>query len=133
MLDPRHSLFLLGPVEQRSDLTRYAAGATSRNNEREPIRDGRPGVAALLERWSMGRHPTRRPEPRSKPAPCVRAGESSRSLAFALAELGGLPAAAVVVEGRYSDLYKVEHVQPGWLPEALARLQIAVCRTRRSP
>jgi hypothetical protein len=30
----------------------------------------------------------------------------------------------VVVEGRYPDLFKVEHVRPGWLPEVLARLQV---------
>jgi hypothetical protein len=46
------------------------------------------------------------------------------SLAFKMAELGALPAAAVVVEGRYPDLFKVEHVRPGWLPEVLARLQV---------
>jgi hypothetical protein len=46
------------------------------------------------------------------------------SLAFTMAELAALPAAAVVVEGRYSDLFKVERVQPGWLPEVLARLQV---------
>jgi hypothetical protein len=45
------------------------------------------------------------------------------SLGFVMSELASLPAAAVVVEGRYSELFKVEHVQPGWLPELLARLQ----------
>ena len=46
------------------------------------------------------------------------------SLAFKMAELGSVPAAAVVVEGRYPDLFKVERVRPGWLPEVLARLQV---------
>jgi ERCC4-type nuclease len=46
------------------------------------------------------------------------------SLAFKMAELAEIPASAVVVEGRYSDLFKVERVQPGWLPEVLARLQV---------
>ena len=41
-----------------------------------------------------------------------------------MAELASLPAAAVVVEDRYSALFKVERVQPGWLPELLARLQV---------
>jgi ERCC4 domain len=46
------------------------------------------------------------------------------SLGFVMAELAALPAAAVVVEDRYSALFKVERVQPGWLPEILARLQV---------
>lgn len=60
------------------------------------------------------------------------------SLAFALAELASLPAAAVVVEERYSALLKVEHVRPGWLPELVAHLQvrypsvpIAFCDSRK--
>lgn len=46
------------------------------------------------------------------------------SLGFQMGELSGLAAAAVVVEGRYSSLFKAERVQPGWLPELLARLQV---------
>lgn len=49
---------------------------------------------------------------------------SDGSLGFVMSELASLPAAAVVVEARYSELFKVEHVQPGWLPEVLARLQV---------
>ncbi len=48
----------------------------------------------------------------------------SGKLSFVMAELSGLPAAAVVVEDRYTALFKVEHVEPGWLPELVARLQI---------
>ncbi|MBI4260116.1 MAG: ERCC4 domain-containing protein [Actinobacteria bacterium] len=46
------------------------------------------------------------------------------SLGFQMGELAGFRAAAVVVEGRYSDLFKAERVTPGWLPELLARLQV---------
>lgn len=59
------------------------------------------------------------------------------SLGFVMAELAGLTAAAVVVEDRYSALFKREHVEPGWLPELVARLQvrypgvpIVFCETR---
>lgn len=45
------------------------------------------------------------------------------SLAFRMAELAAHPAAAVVVEERYSALLDVPHVQPGWLCEVVARLQ----------
>jgi hypothetical protein len=48
----------------------------------------------------------------------------SGKISFVMAELSVLPAAAVVVEDRYTSLFKVEHVQPGWLPELVARLQV---------
>ena len=59
-----------------------------------------------------------------KTLPDMSKGLVEGSLAFMMAELSTLPAAAVVVEGRYSDLFKVPRVQPGWLPEVLARLQV---------
>lgn len=59
------------------------------------------------------------------------------SLQYSLAELSSLPRAAVVVEDRYSRLFKLEHVAPGFVPELLARLQvryptvpIVFCETR---
>lgn len=48
----------------------------------------------------------------------------SGKIGFVMAELSVLPAAAVVVEDRYTSLFKAEHVQPGWLPELVARLQV---------
>lgn len=60
------------------------------------------------------------------------------SLGFVMADLATLTAAAVVVEDRYSSLFKVPRVQPGWLPELVARLQvrhpgvpIVFCDTRK--
>ena len=38
--------------------------------------------------------------------------------------LAELPLAAVVVEGRYSALYKLEHVNGSWLADQLARLEV---------
>jgi hypothetical protein len=46
------------------------------------------------------------------------------ALVFQLAELAELPRAAVVVEGRYGDLLTLEHVQPGWVLDLLARAQV---------
>jgi ERCC4 domain len=46
------------------------------------------------------------------------------ALNYALAELATLPAAAVVVEERYGALLNIERVQPGWLLELVARLQV---------
>ena len=60
------------------------------------------------------------------------------SLGFVMADLATLTAPAVVVEDRYSALFKVPRVQPGWLPELVARLQvrhpgvpIVFCDTRK--
>jgi hypothetical protein len=47
----------------------------------------------------------------------------SGKLTYALAELAALPRAAVVVEDRYSALFKLEHVAPGQVAEALAEAQ----------
>ena len=38
--------------------------------------------------------------------------------------LAELPLAVVVVEGRYPDLFKLEHVAGAWLGDVLARLQV---------
>ena len=46
------------------------------------------------------------------------------SLAYAMSDLAALPAAAVVVEGRYSQLLTAPHVQPGWLAELIARMHV---------
>lgn len=48
----------------------------------------------------------------------------SGKIGFVMAELSTLPAAAIVVEDRYTSLFRVEHVEPGWLPELVARLQV---------
>ncbi len=46
------------------------------------------------------------------------------SLAYLLADLSALWRAAVVVEDRYKAIFELEHVQPGFVPELLARLQV---------
>ncbi|MGH9280330.1 MAG: ERCC4 domain-containing protein [Acidimicrobiales bacterium] len=45
-------------------------------------------------------------------------------LAFDLAELATVDHAAVVVEDRYGALFKLEHVQPGWVADLLASVQV---------
>lgn len=49
---------------------------------------------------------------------------SDGTLAFQMQRLAELPSAAVVVEGRYSALFRLEHVSGGWLADVLARLQV---------
>jgi len=43
-------------------------------------------------------------------------------LTYALADMATIPRAAVVVEDRYSSLFKLEHTQPGFVTEMLAAL-----------
>jgi hypothetical protein len=45
-------------------------------------------------------------------------------LTYALADMAALPRAAVVVEDRYSNLFKLEHTKPGFVTELLAALTV---------
>jgi hypothetical protein len=63
---------------------------------------------------------------------------SSGRLRFALAELAALPRAAVVVEDRYSQVFKQEWLRPATVADGLAELQtrfpsvpIVFCETRK--
>jgi hypothetical protein len=49
---------------------------------------------------------------------------SDGTLAFQLQRLAELPLAAIVVEARYSALFKLEHVSGNWLADQLTRLQV---------
>jgi ERCC4-type nuclease len=49
---------------------------------------------------------------------------SDGTLAFQLQRLAELPLAAIVVEGRYSALFKLEHVNSTLLADQLTRLQV---------
>jgi ERCC4 domain len=46
------------------------------------------------------------------------------SLNYLLAELAALPRAAVVVEDRYAGVFKLEHVQPGFVADLLGALAV---------
>jgi len=49
---------------------------------------------------------------------------SDGTLAFQMQRLSELPLAAIVIEARYSALFKREHVDGAWLADQLARLHI---------
>ena len=49
---------------------------------------------------------------------------SDGTLAFQMQRLAALPLAAVVVEARYSALFKLEHVNGNWLADQLSRLAV---------
>ena len=64
-------------------------------------------------------------------------GLTDGGLAYQLADLATHPRAAVVVEERYSQVFKNEYVQGGWLADLIAQLQvryptvpIVFCETR---
>ncbi|MCW2852917.1 MAG: hypothetical protein JWM84_2581 [Nocardioides sp.] len=59
-----------------------------------------------------------------KSTPDLAGSLTSGRLTYALAELAALPRAAVVVEDRYSALFKLEHVPGGVVAEALAEAQV---------
>lgn len=63
---------------------------------------------------------------------------TSGKLRYAVAELAALPRAAVVVEDRYSQVFKLERVRPALVADGLAELQvrwpnvpIVFCETRQ--
>lgn len=47
---------------------------------------------------------------------------SDGTLSFQMQKLGEMPLAAVVVEGRYSELFRLQHVDSGWIADVLSRL-----------
>lgn len=49
---------------------------------------------------------------------------SDGTLAFQFQRLAEIASAAVVVEGRYLDLFRLEHVNGAWLADMLVRLQL---------
>ncbi len=49
---------------------------------------------------------------------------SDGTLAFQMQRLAELALAAVVIEARYSALYKLEHVNGSWLADQIARLEV---------
>lgn len=47
---------------------------------------------------------------------------SDGTMSFQMQRLGEMPLAAVVVEGRYSELFRLQHVDSGWIADVLSRL-----------
>jgi ERCC4 domain len=54
----------------------------------------------------------------------LAAGLSDGTLVFQMQRLCELPLGAVVVEARYSAIFKLEHVDGGWLADQVARLAV---------
>lgn len=116
------------PARRAAGLRRLEIEVDTR--ERYPYRfSGRP-VDRTRVALASGDYAVRHPEGRL--VACVERKTSSDlassltdgTLNFAMAELAALPASAVVVEDRYSSIFKLGHVEPGWLAELVARLAV---------
>jgi len=59
-----------------------------------------------------------------KSLPDLVSSLTSGRLRFAIAELAGLPRAAVVVEDRYSQVFTLQRVRPAQVADGLAELQV---------
>jgi hypothetical protein len=114
--------------------TRRAAGLQALNidvdtRERYPYRFADRGVRCLRRALPCGDYAVHAGDEllaaveRKTLEDCVKSLVDG-SLAFAMADLSRLPAATVVVEARYSELMSAQRVQPGWLAELTARLQV---------
>lgn len=96
---------------------RFAGRAASLERRRLPVGDYAlvrdDAVEAVIERKTVADLAT---------------SATSGQLALALADLGRTPHAALVIEGRFSDVLKAaKHggVRPGWLEDLIAALQVA--------
>jgi ERCC4 domain len=99
--------------------------------ERYPWRFGRQH-AVTLERRALpaGDYAVQAPDGElaavveRKTLPDLASSLTDGSLGYLLAELAALPRAAVVVEDRYGGLFKLEHVQPGFVADLLGALAV---------
>jgi hypothetical protein len=64
------------------------------------------------------------PPSRGKSLADLVASLTGGKLRYALAELAALPRAAVVVEGRYSAIFKLDRVRPAMIADGLGELQV---------
>jgi ERCC4 domain-containing protein len=87
--------------------------------ERYPYRFAPQGAETVRETVPAGDYAIER-----KSLENFAATLSDGTLAFQLQRLAELPLAAIVVEARYSALYKLEHVNGSWLADQLARLEV---------
>jgi ERCC4 domain len=98
--------------------------------ERYPYRFAQQGAATVRETVAAGDYAIHAADGRLLAAVERKSLEnlastlSDGSLAFQLQRLAELPLAAVVVEARYSALFKLEHVNGNWLADQLTRLQV---------
>ena len=116
------------PARRAAGLHRLEVEVDTR--ERYPYRFASRAVERTRTALPAGDYAVRGPDGRlvasveRKTLPDLSTSLIDATLNFTMADLAALPAAAVVVEGRYSAIFKLEHVEPGWLAELVARLAV---------
>jgi hypothetical protein len=118
-----------GRIPRRRALTGPVTIATD-TRERYPYRFAEQNVETVRVALPAGDYAAQAPDGtllaavERKSLENLAATLSDGTLAFQMQRLAELPLAAVVVEGRYSALYKLEHVNGSWLADQLARLEV---------
>jgi ERCC4 domain len=127
---------LLADAEDRpgGQSRRQDPPSASAGGERSPL-PWTPGSATRSASPPKAQRPCERPCPPAEDGTPLAVVErkslenlaatlSDGTLAFQTQRLSELPFAAVVVEGRYSALFKLEHVSGAWLADQLSRLEV---------
>jgi len=118
-----------GRIPQRRALTDAVTIAVD-TRERYPYRFAQQGAETMRATVPAGDYAIHAPDGsvlaavERKSLDNLAATLSDGTLAFQLQRLAELPLAAIVVEARYSALYKLEHVNGSWLADQLARLEV---------
>jgi len=118
-----------GRIPRRRTLTDAVTIAVD-TRERYPYRFSKQGAETVRETVPAGDYAVQTSDGtvlaavERKSLDNLAATLSDGTLAFQLQRLAELPLAAVVVECRYSALYKLEHVNGSWLADQLARLEV---------
>lgn len=118
-----------GRIPRRRTLTNGVAIATD-TRERYPFRFAHQGAQTMRMTLPAGDYAVQAKDGtvlaavERKSLENLASSLSDGTLAFQLQRLSELSLAAVVVEGRYSGLYRLEHVNGSWLADQLARLEV---------
>jgi hypothetical protein len=118
-----------GRIPRRRSLTDVVTIAVD-TRERYPYRFSKQGAETVRETVPAGDYAVQTSDGtvlaavERKSLDNLAATLSDGSLAYQLQRLAELPLAAIVIEARYSALFKLEHVNPAWLADQLARLQV---------
>jgi ERCC4 domain len=118
-----------GRVPRRRTLAEPAT-ITVDTRERYPYRFAQQGAATVRATLAAGDYAIHAPDGRllaaveRKSLDNLASTLSGGTLVFQLQRLGELPLAAIVVEARYSALFKLEQVNGTWLADQLTHLQV---------
>ncbi len=118
-----------GRIPRRRTLVGAATIAVD-TRERYPYRFAQQGVETVRTTVPAGDYAVYAPDGsvlaavERKSLENLAATLSDGTLVFQLQRLAELPLAAVVVEARYSALFKLQHVNSSWLADQLARLEV---------